>query len=98
MESGKLRLNKGIKRGKPFEIMVNSAPYTAYPGETLATVLLATGRFAFRLSPVLREPRGLFCGMGICFECLLTVNGRPNVRACVTVVQPGDRVEIQLND
>jgi predicted molibdopterin-dependent oxidoreductase YjgC len=33
--------------------------------------------------------------MGICFDCLVTVNGRPNVRACITPAQPGDMVEIQ---
>ncbi len=90
-----LRIHKGIKRGPAFEITVNGAPCTAYPGETLATVLLAAGKRVLRFSPILGEPRGGYCGMGVCFDCLVTVNGRPNIRACLTPAQPGDRVEVQ---
>lgn len=39
-------------------------------------------------------PRGLFCGMGVCFDCLVKVDGRPNVRACMTLVRDGMIVEI----
>jgi predicted molibdopterin-dependent oxidoreductase YjgC len=39
------------------------------------------------------SPRGVFCGMGVCFDCLVTVDGRPDVRACVTPVRDGMRVE-----
>jgi len=95
MVSNEVRLQRGIKRGTAFEITINAEPFTAYPGENLATVLLAAGHSAFRFSPISREPRGLYCGMGICFDCLVTVNGRPNVRACITPAQPGDLVEIQ---
>ncbi len=90
-----LRIQSGINRGEAFKITVNAEPCTAFPGETLATVLLAAGHTSFRLSPIAREPRGIFCGMGICFDCLVTVNGRPNVRACATLARPDDRVEIQ---
>ena len=41
--------------------------------------------------------RGLFCGMGLCFDCLVRVDGRPGVRACVTPVRDGMRVERDLN-
>jgi len=95
MASSELRLLRGIERGTAFEITINAQLFTAYPGENLATVLLAAGYSALRLSPIRREPRGLYCGMGICFDCLVTVNGRPNVRACITSAQPGDVVEIQ---
>ena len=95
MASSGFRLLGGIKRGTAFETIINAEPVTAYSGENLATVLLAAGHSAFRLSPISREPRGLYCGMGICFDCLVTLNGRPNVRACITPAQPGDRVEIQ---
>jgi predicted molibdopterin-dependent oxidoreductase YjgC len=37
----------------------------------------------------------VFCGIGVCFDCLVMVNGRPNQRACLTEVRPGDRVEQQ---
>jgi hypothetical protein len=95
MATKELRLQRGIQRGTAFEITIDAEPFTAYPGETLATVLLAAGHSTFRFSPISQEPRGLFCGMGHCFDCLVTVNERPNVRACVTPAQPGDAVEIQ---
>lgn len=69
---------------------------TAYPGETIATVLIATGHRLIRHTSITGEPRGLNCGMGICFDCLVTVNGRPDLRACITPTHPGDRIERQL--
>ena len=65
----------------------------AHEGETIAAALLSAGIRTFRLSPKLKEPRGLFCGMGICFECLVSVDGLHAVRACVTPVADGIRVE-----
>jgi sarcosine oxidase subunit alpha len=65
----------------------------AYEGETIAAALLAAGIFTFRLSPKHKEPRGLFCGMGSCYECLVTVDGAHAVRACVTPVSDGMRIE-----
>jgi hypothetical protein len=37
----------------------------------------------------------VFCGIGVCFDCLVTVNGQPSVRACLAEARPGDRVETQ---
>jgi predicted molibdopterin-dependent oxidoreductase YjgC len=74
-------------------VTVDGDPVQAYPGETVATVLLAMGRRTFRHTDHLHAPRGLFCGMGVCFDCLVTVDGQPNVRACVTPVHAGMVVE-----
>ena len=76
-----------LKRGEPFEILVNGRPVTAYEGESVATAVLAS-------SDDLSRHYGLFCGMGACFGCLVTVDGVPNVRSCATLVRPGLRVEI----
>lgn len=73
-------------------ITVDGEPLSAYPGETVATVLLAAGRRTFRHTEH-GAPRGLFCGMGICYDCLVTVDGEPDVRACMTTVQPGMVIE-----
>jgi aerobic-type carbon monoxide dehydrogenase small subunit (CoxS/CutS family) len=73
----------------PITVVVNGEPIQAYPGETVATVLLALGRQDFRHTEGQHSPRGLFCGMGICFDCLVTVDGEPNVRACVTMIRAG---------
>ena len=61
-------------------------------GDTLGACLMRAGRLATRLSRGGR-PRGVYCGIGVCNECLLTVDGRPNVRACVTLARPGAVVE-----
>jgi predicted molibdopterin-dependent oxidoreductase YjgC len=74
-------------------VTVDGEPVQAYPGETVATVLLAMGRQTFRHTDHLHAPRGLFCGMGVCFDCLVTIDGQANVRACMTPVQAGMVVE-----
>ena len=74
-------------------VTVDGEPVQAYPGETVATVLLAIGRRAFRHTSQHAAPRGLFCGMGVCFDCLVTIDGQPNVRACMTPVHAGMVVE-----
>ena len=74
-------------------VTVDGDPVQAYPGETVATVLLAAGRRTFRHTDQLHAPHGLFCGMGVCFDCLVTVDGQANVRACMTPVQAGMTIE-----
>jgi predicted molibdopterin-dependent oxidoreductase YjgC len=81
------------QRGRRVKLTVDGSLIEAYEGETIAAALLAAGVFTFRLSPKNSEPRGLFCGMGICYECLVTVDGAHAVRACVTPVADGMRVE-----
>jgi predicted molibdopterin-dependent oxidoreductase YjgC len=82
-----------VERGETLLIEVDGQPVEAYAGETVAAVLLAVGRRSFRHTDKGHVPRGLFCGMGICFDCLVTVDGVPNVRACMTPVQTGMVVE-----
>jgi aerobic-type carbon monoxide dehydrogenase small subunit (CoxS/CutS family) len=69
-------------------VLVDGEPVAAFAGESVATVLLALGRHAFRHTEQ-GAPRGLFCGMGVCFDCLVTVDGVENVRACLTLVAEG---------
>lgn len=69
-------------------IIVNGRPVQADAGQTVHAALLAAGILALRKSRT-GEPRGIFCGMGICYECLVTIDGVPHQRACMRVVQPG---------
>jgi predicted molibdopterin-dependent oxidoreductase YjgC len=71
---------------------VDGGEITAFAGESVAAALLASGVQAFRDTAREQAPRGLFCGMGVCFECLVTVDRRPNQRACMTPVRDGMRV------
>jgi predicted molibdopterin-dependent oxidoreductase YjgC len=67
----------------------------ARPGETIAVALLAAGVRALRTTDRGSEPRGIFCNMGVCFDCLVEVDGYPNVRACQTIVREGMQVRTQ---
>jgi predicted molibdopterin-dependent oxidoreductase YjgC len=69
---------------------------TAEAGQSIAAALLADGVRSWRTTRVDGDPRGLFCGIGVCFDCLVEVNGRPGVRACLADVHEGDRVATQL--
>ena len=68
---------------------------TAEAGQSIAGALLAAGIRSWRTTRVDGTPRGLFCGIGVCFDCLVEVDGRPGVRACLTPVHDGDRVTTQ---
>ena len=82
-----------IARGNSFEIEVDGQKVLAYEGESLATVLMAAGirSFEYHVSP--HAPSRLFCGMGTCQQCLVTIDDLPNCQACQTFVRPGMKVE-----
>jgi predicted molibdopterin-dependent oxidoreductase YjgC len=81
------------ERGPVLAIEVDGRHIEAHAGETVAAVLLANGIRVLRHTDESGAPRGVFCGIGVCFDCLVTVDGVPNVRACVTPVRQGMIVE-----
>jgi predicted molibdopterin-dependent oxidoreductase YjgC len=87
-----LRLDRNVERGRPVRIIVDGQTIQAYEGESLAAAMLAAGRRIFQHADPGGNPRGIFCGMGICYDCLVTVAGRGRVRACMTLVQEGMQV------
>lgn len=82
-----------IIRGASFEIDVDGQKVLAYEGESLATVLMAAGVRDFALHEEPHAPSRLFCGMGTCHQCLVTIDGLPNCQACRTITRPGMKVE-----
>jgi hypothetical protein len=64
-------------------------------GQSVGAALTAAGVRSWRTTRVSGRPRGLFCGIGICFDCLLVADGRPNQRACLLPATPGLRVTSQ---
>jgi glycine/D-amino acid oxidase-like deaminating enzyme len=80
-----------VPGGTPVDIIVDGDPVEALDGETIAATLTASGRLALRQPPS-GTARGVHCGMGACYECLVTVDGRPNVRACMTLVEAGQTI------
>ena len=89
-----IRPGTPIERGSPVTIEVDGQSIEARAGETIATALLASGRRVLRRTRIGGRPRGLFCAMGVCFDCIVTVNGQSGVRACLTTVAPGMHVSL----
>jgi predicted molibdopterin-dependent oxidoreductase YjgC len=87
------RVVEGIRRGERVQIEVDGEPVETFVGETVATALLAAGRPVLRRTDRSGAPRGLYCGIGVCFDCLVGIDDRPRVRACQTPVAPGMRVD-----
>jgi hypothetical protein len=84
-----------LERGAPLDLIIEDETVVAYAGESVAAAMIATGWTTFRRGPKPGQVRGLYCGMGVCFECLVTIDGHANQRACMCEVLPGMRVETQ---
>ena len=84
----------GITRGTRFTFRFDGATVSAHEGETIAAALLAGGYRELRRTRVSDRPRGLFCAIGTCFDCLVAVDGGGPVRACVTRARPDIEVEV----
>jgi predicted molibdopterin-dependent oxidoreductase YjgC len=70
----------------------DGAGVTAERGQSIAAALLASGVRSWRTTRVEGRPRGLFCGIGVCHDCLVSVNGVSGVRACLVEAHDGDLV------
>ena len=67
-------------------------PITAFVGDSVGAALTRAGVRAWRTTRKDARPRGLFCGIGICYDCLLTIDGSTNQRACVVPATDGMEV------
>jgi len=94
MSQPDLRYSAGTQRINPVQIEVDGQSVVAYEGETIAVALLAAGKRLLHKTKT-GAPRGVYCGMGLCNGCLVLVNGVPNMRACMTLVQPDLKIETQ---
>ena len=71
----------------------DGAPLRARPGQSVGAALTDAGIRSWRTTRHEGRPRGLFCGIGVCFDCLLVVDGVPNQRACLVPARDGMRLE-----
>ncbi len=83
------------RRGRKVTIYFEGKAVEAHEGETIAMALHAAGVRVLGHSLNRHRPRGLFCAIGKCSSCLMTVNGIPNVRSCITLVEDGMKIERQ---
>lgn len=82
----------------PVTITVDGVPAAGALGQSLAGVILAGGTLGFRRTSVAGAPRGVFCGIGVCYDCLVEVNGQRDVRACQRRARDGDAVVTQHDE
>lgn len=76
-----------LGKKKEITLVVDGKRIKAHEGEMIASALVAAGIKTFRRTSKRGEPRGIFCAIGRCTDCVMEVNGRPNVRTCVTPVE-----------
>ena len=84
-----------IKKGKLVEFTFDGKSYTGYEGEPIAAALKAAGVMIHRYTNKEHKPRGIFCAIGRCTDCVMVVNGKPNIRTCVTALEAGMVVKTQ---
>ncbi|MCW2268151.1 MULTISPECIES: (2Fe-2S)-binding protein [Pseudomonas] len=77
------------------QICFDDQPLQVPAGVSLAAALLASGVRQSRSTPISGSARAPFCMMGVCFECLVQIDGAPNCQACLTPVRPGMQVYSQ---
>lgn len=70
-------------------------PVPLAAGQSVGAALTAAGIRSWRSTRLQGRPRGMFCGIGICYDCLVVVDGRPNQRACLLPARPGLAVTTQ---
>ena len=88
-------LFRTLAEGPWVRVTVNGHPFAVPAGASVAAALLAAGLHHTRTTPVSGAPRAPYCMMGICFDCLVEIDGHPNRQACLSPVQEGMRVRTQ---
>lgn len=85
-------------RPRTVTVLVDGTPRRAWEGQSVAAALVAGGTWALRRNPVTGDARGPFCGMGVCLECEVTIDGRPGSRSCTEHVADGMEIRTTLAD
>ena len=79
----------------PVEVEFEGLAIPAREGDSVAAALLSADQLIFRETPISGAARGAFCMMGVCFDCLVEIDGVANVQACMTEVRAGMRIRRQ---
>lgn len=83
------------EKGKLVHFAFDGKDITGYEGESIAAALKAAGVMVHRYTAKEHKPRGVFCAIGRCTDCVMIVDGQPNVRTCVTELKEGMDVKTQ---
>src|SRR5580692_4505143 len=85
--------------GATVAITIDGTPFSARAGNSVAAALLLAGRAVCGITAVTGQKRAPYCLMGVCFECLVTIDGDGARQACHVSVRDGMRIETQdVND
>lgn len=84
-----------FRKGPVVRFTFEGKELEGFAGEPIAAALIAAGVRVLSVSARLKRKRGFFCAVGNCSSCLMTVDGVPNVRACMEPLRAGMRVEMQ---
>lgn len=82
-----------LEEKKKVQFEFDGKKYNGYEGDTIASALLANGIRTLRVHEKSGNPRGIYCNIGHCFECRVTVNEESNVRACITTIEENMKIE-----
>ena len=80
------------RTGSEVSFTFNGAAYEGVPGQSIAAALMASGVRELRATRFHKEPRLVFCGIGVCFDCVVVVNGIANQRACLVEIAQDDQI------
>ena len=83
------------EKGRIVKFTYNGKEMEGYEGEPIAATFKAAGVMVHRYTKKEHKPRGIFCAIGRCTDCVMVVDGQPNVRTCITPLKEGMKVETQ---
>jgi predicted molibdopterin-dependent oxidoreductase YjgC len=86
---------KTFQKGRLVKFKFDGKTLEGFEGEPIAAALKANGVMIHRYTSKNHEPRGIFCAIGRCTDCVMVVDGKPNVRTCITLLKEGMTVETQ---
>ncbi len=84
-----------FEKGRVVQFQFDGQSMEGFEGEPIAVALRANGVMIHRYTSRLGHPRGVFCAIGRCTDCVMIVDGQLNVRTCVTPLQEGIKIETQ---
>ncbi|CAB1244188.1 MAG: (2Fe-2S)-binding protein [Clostridiales bacterium] len=84
-----------FQKGELVTFTLDGKEMQGYEGEPIAAALRAAGVMTHRYTSRFGKPRGVFCAIGRCTDCVMIVDGKPNIRTCVTPLKAGMKVQTQ---
>jgi predicted molibdopterin-dependent oxidoreductase YjgC len=85
----------GNAMSETVQFIFDDTPIVARAGQSVAAALIAAGERCLRIDEA-GNPKGVLCGIGVCWECRCSIDGVTNTRACMTAVKPGMVVRRQV--